>query len=124
MPPKQQIGLGKLAGAIGLSSTELGAAADASKLKGDAATAYHLGKVKSRLTRFAKNLQAQEEDMTKDIADMGIDDNAELKAAMKFLRSARTRAANVLKKLTDVPADPEKAVKALPAGQPAPVAAE
>jgi len=112
-------GLGKLAGSIGLDATELGAAADASKLKGDAATAYHLGKVKSRLTRFAKNLKAMEEDMAKDIAAMGIDDNPELKGAMKALRMAATRSANVLKKLTDVPADPEKAAKALPAAQPA-----
>ena len=116
-------GLGKVAGTIGLDATELAAAGEASSLKGDAATAYHLGKVKSRLTRFAKSLQAQEEDMTKDIADMGIDDNPELKAAMKHLRMARTRAATVLKALTAVPADPEKAAKQLPAGTPAPVSA-
>jgi len=113
-------GVGKAATAMGLKGTAAGAASDVAGFKAGASSAYKQGKIKSRLTRFAKNLQAQEEDMTKDLAAMGIEDNVELKAAMKFLRSARTRAVKMLKQLEtgQLAAGGEKA-KELPAASPA-----
>jgi len=111
-------GVGKAATAMGLKGTAAGAASDVAGFKAGASSAYKQGKIKSRLTRFSKRLAAEVEDMAKDAKLMGIDDNVEFKQAMKSLKSARTRAANMLKQLAAGQLT-GKETKELPAATPA-----